>query len=97
MLQSIGSGVNSATINMAQDWSDVIRAAIKADGRSQAELARLAGLQRGQLSRFINGHRTLLLDSAAKLGGVLGLKLTDSTPKANKGATRGEAEASKGI
>ena len=56
-------------------WSEILRHAVQADGRTQAELAGLAGLTKAQLSRFVAGKRGLMLDSAGRLGAVLGLRI----------------------
>jgi hypothetical protein len=55
--------------------SEVMRAAIKRDGRSLCKLALAAGLGSGVVVRFFNGTRGLGLDSADKLCKTLGLEL----------------------
>ena len=56
--------------------------AIKATGLSQSELARLAGVNQGTLSRFLADNvaerRTLSLPTADKLCQVLGLELVQT-------------------
>lgn len=61
-----------------QDWADILQKAAKADKRSQAEIARAAGLTTAQLSRFLAGKRGLLLAPAARLAAVLGIRLSRS-------------------
>ncbi len=58
-----------------QNWAEILQQAAKADKRSQAELARAAGLTTAQLSRFLAGKRGLLLAPAARLAAVLGLHI----------------------
>ncbi len=52
--------------------SDQLRDAIRADERSQAELARLAEMHPVNLSHWLAGRATLTLDTADRLAGVLG-------------------------
>jgi transcriptional regulator with XRE-family HTH domain len=52
-----------------------IQDAIRNSGRSLNELGRVAGLDPGQLSRFLHNRRTLTLPAFAKLADVLGLRL----------------------
>ncbi len=61
-----------------QNWAEILHQAAKADERSQAELAREAGLTSAQLSRFLAGKRGLLLAPAARLAAVLGLRIVRS-------------------
>lgn len=57
--------------------SQALRDAVRADGRGQNELARLAGLDKATLSRFVNGG-ALRLWAFDALCNVLGLKLARS-------------------
>ena len=49
------------------------------NGASLASLADSCGVDRSQLSRFYRHERTLQLDAAGRLAGVLGLKLAPVT------------------
>lgn len=44
-------------------------------GHSQRELARLTGINQGQLNLFFNGKKSISLEAAGRLANVLGLKL----------------------
>jgi plasmid maintenance system antidote protein VapI len=59
------------TLNMA----DIIRAAIKRDGRTRYALAQESGVNQAVLGRFVRGERGLNLDTADRLCRVLGLEL----------------------
>ncbi|MFG0318028.1 MAG: helix-turn-helix domain-containing protein [Planctomycetota bacterium JB042] len=54
----------------------VLRQAIAAYP-SRNLLARESGVDKGAISRFVNGHSTLTLETVDKLVPVLGLKLVD--------------------
>jgi plasmid maintenance system antidote protein VapI len=60
---------------------DAIREAIRGCGLSMNALARLCAVSQPQLSRFVNGERTLTLPAAAKVCETLGLRLVG--PEAN--------------
>ena len=55
--------------------TDVMRNAILASGLSQKRLATEAGVSQAALSLFLSGRRGLTLESAEKLGRVLGLEI----------------------
>lgn len=54
--------------------ADELRKAIERDGRSLAALAAAAGIDTGQLSRFIRSERSLTLDTADAVCAALRLK-----------------------
>lgn len=56
--------------------ADQLRSAIAKSGRSFYELGAEAGVHPVQVSRFAKGERDLRLESASRLAGVLGLRLT---------------------
>lgn len=58
-----------------KNFSETLRKAILADGRSQNEIAEKAGVQRSQLSRFVRGQRELTTGTVDALLPVLGLQL----------------------
>jgi len=66
-------------------WEDVIRAACKAHKPSLYDLCKQAGVDQGQLSRFLAGNQSLGLNTAEKLGRVLGIELTASKQRRKKG------------
>lgn len=55
--------------------SEQIREAIRRSGKTQKDIAALAGISKGQLSLFMRGRRSILLLTAEKLCEVLGLEL----------------------
>lgn len=52
-----------------------LRQAVQASGQTPYALAKLAGIDRAALGRFVHRERGLTLDSAASLCTVLGLEL----------------------
>ena len=54
---------------------ETLREAIKDSGLNITQLGELSGVDKGQISRFVNEERTLTLESAEKLAKVLGLEL----------------------
>ena len=52
-----------------------LRQAIENGPLSRYEIAKRSGVSQAQLSRFVNGSRTLTLTSAAQVAKVLGLHL----------------------
>jgi len=74
---------------MARDAEDIealLKAAILNSGMSRYQLAKLSGVSEGQLSRFVMAktdprHRTLTLESAARVARVLELTLRPSRRK----------------
>jgi transcriptional regulator with XRE-family HTH domain len=67
--------------------SQQLREAIEASGRSLAEIGRLANVSHTVLSRFLNGKRTIRLDTAAAVADVLRYQLT---PKAKPAPRRSQ-------
>ena len=55
--------------------TEALREAIRDSGLSQNEIARRAGIDSGQVSRFVNGQRGMTLATAATVAAVLGLAL----------------------
>ena len=74
---------------MAKDTDDIeaqLKAAILGSDLSRYRLSKLTGVSEGQLSRFVMDrddprHRTLTMESAARIARVLGLTLTVSGRK----------------
>ena len=61
--------------------ADQLKQAILASGMSRYRISQLSGVSEGQLSRFVMNrddprHRTLTLESAARVAVVLGLQLS---------------------
>jgi transcriptional regulator with XRE-family HTH domain len=61
-----------------------LRKAVEESGLSMTELARISGVDRSQISRFVRGERLLALDAASKLCEALGLRITRPAPAAEK-------------
>ncbi|MEK6677462.1 MAG: helix-turn-helix transcriptional regulator [Planctomycetota bacterium] len=61
-----------------------IGAAFVESGLSRFELSRRAGISYAIVHRFFGGHRTITLDTASKLAGVLGLELRPTNPMKGK-------------
>jgi len=57
------------------DWETVMRQAIKDSGLSLYALERLSGISDAQLSRFMNGKRTLTIPTAEKIAEHIGVEL----------------------
>jgi ribosome-binding protein aMBF1 (putative translation factor) len=57
-----------------EKWADILRNAARASGETQYRLAKQARLGETQLARFMAGAG-LYLDSAERLGRVLGVEL----------------------
>jgi plasmid maintenance system antidote protein VapI len=56
-------------------WNDLIRGAIRASGLSLYAVARDSGVNVAPLQRFMAGEHGLTVDSAEKIGRVIGLEL----------------------
>jgi plasmid maintenance system antidote protein VapI len=61
--------------------ADQLRDAVRDCGLSLGRLARAAGVDPGQLSRFLRAERTLTLPVVVKLCAFLGMSLTPPTRK----------------
>lgn len=64
-----------------QDMAGMVRRAVEKSTVSRRELCRDAGVDCGNVSRFMNGKRGLTLESFEKLAGVLGLRLVQDEPR----------------
>ena len=63
---------------------ETLREAIKDSGLNITQLGELSGVDKGQISRFVNEERTLTLESAERIAEVLGLELIEKN-RAKKG------------
>lgn len=75
---------HNARMAKTQTFTDIIRAAAKADGRTWYALARDSGINPAVVGRFFKGERGLNLGTAEKLCRVLGLTLRPE-PRGSKG------------
>lgn len=64
---------------MRQTMTDALRAAIDSSELSVSALAKAAGVDHGQVFRFLHGQRDLTLSTAEKLAAVLNLSLQASS------------------
>ena len=60
------------------DIEDQLRRAIEESPVTQYKLAKISGIDKGILSRFIRGERTITLTTAARLAEALDLELRPS-------------------
>ena len=65
--------------------SEVIRDAMRKDGRSLYQISVDSGVSRPQVIRFYNGTRTLTLPAADRLCAALGLELRSTGQRKGKG------------
>jgi DNA-binding Xre family transcriptional regulator len=70
---------------MTRRLTTTIQDAVRSSGRTQKELADEAGIDKGQLSRFMVNTRTLTLPAVEKLCKVLGLELQPQRKQKRKG------------
>jgi len=54
---------------------DVLQKAIRESGLTHYRIAKDAGIKPSQIDFFVNGERTLTVETAAKVAEVLGLEL----------------------
>lgn len=64
-----------ASTKQASNLVDDLRTAILNSDLSRYEIARRADVSESALSYFVNGQRSITLDTAAKVANVLGLQL----------------------
>jgi transcriptional regulator with XRE-family HTH domain len=60
---------------MSESLIEQLKAAIEQSGMTRYKLAQAAGVEESTLSRFVNGKRSLSLESASRLAEVLNLEL----------------------
>lgn len=56
-------------------WNDVVRRAVKASGLSLYRVAKDSGVNVAPLQRFMVGQHGLTLDSAERIGRLIGLEI----------------------
>ena len=62
-----------------------LQEAIRGSDLSQNEIARRAGIDPGQVCRFVNGQRGMTLATAARVADVLGLEIAIQPKRLRKG------------
>jgi transcriptional regulator with XRE-family HTH domain len=67
---------NPDMANKPMRFSDQIRRVVATSGMTQAEIGKLAGLSRSQMSRFVSGERFLTGKALDALAAVLRLQVT---------------------
>lgn len=70
--------------------SDVLRAALSADGRSLNEIGRACGVAAAVLSRFARGDRDITVGTADRICRALGLALVETDGPARRDTSKGE-------
>ena len=65
----------------AADIEQQLREAINNSGMTCSRLSQVTGVSKGNLSNFVNGHRSLTLTTAAKLAKALGLSFKPDKKK----------------
>jgi transcriptional regulator with XRE-family HTH domain len=65
-----------------------LRRAIQESGMSLQALGQATGVERGSISRFVKGQRSLRLDKAEKLAAFFGLSLTGNAKAKNRQSQR---------
>jgi ribosome-binding protein aMBF1 (putative translation factor) len=70
---------------MAKSMPEIIREAMRRDGRTRYRLAKDSGVDQAVLGRFIKGERDLNLRTADKVCKALGLKLVKERRRHGKG------------
>ena len=66
------------------DWESILRQAIQESGLSLYALSHLSGISDAQLSRFMNGKRTLTIPTAEKIAEHIGVELKKKEVKHGK-------------
>ena len=61
---------------MKRTLPDVLREAIRSANVTPSELAALAGIDKGIVSRFLRGQRTMTVDTAQRLLSAMGCSVT---------------------
>jgi plasmid maintenance system antidote protein VapI len=69
---------------MSKDIEQRLREAIVKSELNREKISQLAGVNKGSLSLFVNGKRTLTLPIAARIAKVLGLDLVKRTEAGGK-------------
>jgi len=75
-------------MSKSQTFTERLRAAIDADGRSRYALCKLSGIDKAAMSRFMSGQAGLSTDSLDRLLPVLGLTLASESKPTNRKARR---------
>lgn len=71
------SRVRSRTLREKHTLSYQLRETIESRGLSAYAVGRLAGVDPGQVSRFVRGIRDLKLETADRIAAALGLRLVE--------------------
>jgi len=68
--------------------TDDLVKAISTDGRTRYRIAQDSGISAGILSRLVNGHRGVSIETAERLAGALGYQIELNKPKGRGARTR---------
>ena len=66
------------------EWESILRQAIAKSGLTNYELSKLSGVSEAQLSRFMNGKRTLTIPTAEKIAEHIGVEIKKREVKNGK-------------
>ena len=72
-------------MSKAADIQAQLRQALLDPPVSRRQIALAAGVSEGVVSNFVNGHRSITMDTAARLARVLGLELRPVRPRRKGG------------
>jgi transcriptional regulator with XRE-family HTH domain len=72
------------TMPSKASFSDQIRAAIDASGRSRHSICEETGIDRGAMSRFMSGQGGMLLDNIDRIAALLGWTLVPGPRKRSR-------------
>lgn len=59
-----------------QSWPETLRSAIDRCGKTDTELAKLAGVSQPTISRFRTGGQSITIEIAERIAGVVGIVLS---------------------
>jgi hypothetical protein len=73
---------------MSVALAEALRVVIRASGRSASELSAYSTVDKGVITRFLRGERSMTLETAGRVLEALGCAVTISAPDPNAPLTR---------
>lgn len=73
------------TARLPETLSAQLRSAVTESGKSQYRIAKATGISQPAITRFVNGDRSISLETADKLAAYFGMSLTDPKPPEEDG------------